>query len=81
MQTKKIQHKIPIVLYGKEFWDEVINFDVLVYRGVITKKDLGLIRFCDSPQEAYDYLISALLDATVSPTEEAIPCRMTSNDE
>ena len=57
IQTKKIKKTIPIVLYGKEFWENIVNWDYLVKVGTISKKDLKLFLICDSVTEAYDYLL------------------------
>ncbi len=60
VQTGKSRKKMTIVLYGKEYWDEVLNFDAMVRRGVISREDLKLFRFADSPKEAYEYLVREL---------------------
>ncbi len=53
IQTKKLTKKVPVILYGKEFWQAVINFDVLVEWGLISPDDLKLFRFADTPEEAF----------------------------
>ena len=55
-QTKKLESKILIVLYGSEFWKEILNFDALVRHGVISKSDLNLFRFADTPETALQIL-------------------------
>ncbi len=60
MQTKKIKKPLPVVVYGRKYWDEVIHFESLVEWGTISAKDLKLFRYCDTPQEAFDYLTSEL---------------------
>lgn len=60
LQTEKIRKKMSVVLYGSEFWKNVVNFDYLVDRGVISKEDLTLFRFFDDPQEAFEYLKDSL---------------------
>lgn len=55
-QTGKIDRKIPVILYGPSFWKEVINFDALVRHGMIAADDLALIRFADTPEEAFTLL-------------------------
>ncbi len=56
IQTGKIRKKMPIVVYGKSFWDEIVNFDKLAYYGMISRSDLSLIHFSETPQEAFEYL-------------------------
>ena len=56
IQTKKITKKIPIVLFGKEFWNSVINWNYLVECGTISKEDLDLFLITDSIEKAFEYL-------------------------
>ncbi|TGL87892.1 TIGR00730 family Rossman fold protein [Leptospira congkakensis] len=51
VQTGK-KSKIPILLYGKEFWTQVINFKKLAEMRLISEEDLDLFGFADSPEEA-----------------------------
>jgi uncharacterized protein (TIGR00730 family) len=60
MQTGKIRKHLPIVLFGKGYWNEVINFDALVKYGNINPQDLNLIYQTDSVDEAYSFLIDHL---------------------
>ncbi len=60
IQTGKIHKKMPIVVYGKEFWEKVININYLAEMGVIDPDDLYLIHFSDSPQEAFEYIKTEL---------------------
>ena len=62
MQTGKIRKRLPVVLFGTAYWDEVINFDALVKYGMINKEDLSLFRRTDSVDEAYDYLVAELTE-------------------
>ena len=52
IQTGKIK-PIPIVLFGKEFWQRVVNFEALVEEGVVSARDLGLVRFVETAEEAW----------------------------
>ena len=61
IQTGKIRKKMPVVVYGKSFWDEIIDFEKLVHFGTISRSDLGLIHFADSPNDAFEYLKSELI--------------------
>ena len=56
IQTKKITKKMPIVLYGNEFWEGFMNPEHLLKWGVISPEDLELFKICDSPEEAFEYL-------------------------
>ena len=60
VQTGKIKKNMPIVLFGKEFWDKVINFEALVEFGTISPGDLDLFLCTDSVDEAYQHLTSEL---------------------
>ena len=48
--------RMPIVLFGTEFWTKLIDFDYLAELGLISNEDLALIRFSDSAEEAWDYM-------------------------
>jgi len=56
MQTGKVLKKMPIVIYGSEYWNQVLNFDAMVEYGVISKADRELLHFCDTVDEAFEYL-------------------------
>ncbi len=56
LQTHKMGHRVTIVLYGSTFWKHAINFDYFLESGTISEEDLKLIRFADTPQEAFDIL-------------------------
>lgn len=56
IQTGKIGKKTPLVLYGKEFWDDVLDLDALVRWGTISEEDLELIHPASTPEEAFVYL-------------------------
>ena len=60
MQTKKLGKRLPIVVYGSEYWKQVIHFDAMLKYGTISKADLKLIQFCDTVDEAFDYLTEEL---------------------
>jgi len=58
IQTKKISRPLPIVLFGKKFWNSVINLKSFVKWGVICAEDLDLFLFTDSVDEAFAYVTS-----------------------
>jgi hypothetical protein len=53
LQTHKMGHRVTIVLYGSDFWKRAINFDYFLEAGTISEEDFKLIRFADTPQEAF----------------------------
>jgi uncharacterized protein (TIGR00730 family) len=60
VQTRKVDRPLPIVLYGDDYWNEVINLDALVRWGTISPKDLKLFRRADTPEEAFRILSTEL---------------------
>ena len=50
-QTRKLERDIPILLYGSEFWTDVIDFPALVRHGLIAAEDLKLFELVDDPDE------------------------------
>lgn len=56
VQTKKLKKQVSIVLYGSDYWRNVLNLDAMVEYGTISRADLRLFKFADSPEEAFGYL-------------------------
>lgn len=56
-QTQRMQ-KIPIVLFGREYWQQVINFKFMADEGVIADEHLELIQYADTPTEAWQIIAS-----------------------
>ena len=59
-QTEKLAKRICVVVYGKDYWDRVVNFQALVDAGTIAPKDLDLFHWANTPEEAFDYLCGDL---------------------
>ena len=60
IQTKKIKRTLPIVLFGKEFWNKLINFETLVEFGTISPEDLNLFHLSDQVEDAFQFITSNL---------------------
>jgi uncharacterized protein (TIGR00730 family) len=69
MQTRKLERHVPVLIYGTEFWNEVIDFDALVRHGMIAREDLELFYFADTPQAALEILTTEM----TSPPEPKTP--------
>lgn len=63
VQTRKVSKPLPIVVFGKEYWDDIINLEAMAKWGTISREDIKLLHFSDSPQEAFDYLKGRLEEA------------------
>lgn len=59
VQTKKVQ-PLPILIFGKAFWQKLVNFDFLVEQGMISAEDLSLFRYVETAQEAWDIINGSL---------------------
>jgi uncharacterized protein (TIGR00730 family) len=55
VQTGKVR-PLPILLFGREYWDRVVNFDAMVEEGVIAPHDLDLIHWSEDAEEAWDFI-------------------------
>jgi uncharacterized protein (TIGR00730 family) len=62
IQTEKIhKNDICILLYGEDYWREIIDFDALVKHKAISPEDLDLFVYCSDPQEAFTTLKDSLI--------------------
>ena len=59
-QTRKLSKKLLVILYGSEYWNEVLDLRPLVDWGAINEKDLDLLCHVDSPGEAFEELTKFL---------------------
>lgn len=66
IQTGKAP-RMPVVLFGTEFWNELINFETLARRGLISEGDLSLFAVCDDVDSAFRHLVSGLEPDAVPP--------------
>ena len=59
-QTQKLAKKILVVIYGREYWERLVNFQAFVDAGTISAPDLQLFKMVDTPEEGFDYLKDGL---------------------
>ncbi len=60
--TGKLHKKMPVVLFGNDYWDEVLNLDALVKFGTISSEDLDVIFKTDSVDTAFDHITHELTE-------------------
>jgi uncharacterized protein (TIGR00730 family) len=70
-QTRKLQRKVPVILYGSSYWAEVIDFDALLRHEMIDREDLDLFKKADDPASAFE-ILQASLGVEVAATTPAI---------
>lgn len=61
VQTNKAGKKIPIILFGEEFWRSIINFEKFEELGYISKEDLEIFHFCDKVEDARELIIREVM--------------------
>jgi hypothetical protein len=59
IQTRKVQ-PIPVLLFGRAFWERIINFDALVEAGTISAEDLKLFEYVETAEEAWEIISEAV---------------------
>ena len=66
-QTQKLAKRMCIVVYGKDYWDRVVNFQALVDAGTISPEDMQLFHWANTPEEAFDCLCEDLTRHHLEP--------------
>jgi uncharacterized protein (TIGR00730 family) len=66
-QTQKLENKTVLVLYGSEFWRDIVNFEALVKHGTISPEDLDLFQIADDPQTALAILQEGVTKLYLQP--------------
>jgi uncharacterized protein (TIGR00730 family) len=70
VQTDKLSKQIGIILYGSEYWNQVLHFGTMAEWGAISTKDINLIQRSDSPADAFELLRAHLVTHHLEPTTE-----------
>jgi len=78
VQTRKFARPIKILLFGPDYWNEILNFEALVRHGMISADDLGLFQFVDDPQTALRLLQEGLSPAEPSEIPDFASSRLPS---
>ena len=67
VQTDKLSKKIEVVLYGRDYWNQVLNFKPMAEWGAIGPHDRELLQRADTPQEACELLKKHLTEHHLTP--------------
>ncbi|MGA7967337.1 MAG: TIGR00730 family Rossman fold protein [Terriglobales bacterium] len=68
-QTEKLAKKIVVVIYGSEYWKKIMNFEAMADAGTISPQDLELFKFCDTPEESFEFLKENLTRYHLGPQQ------------
>ncbi len=60
MQTRKMRKHLPVVLFGSEYWREIINIDALIRHGMIDPMDVKLFHITDAVDDAFEHVTDSL---------------------
>jgi uncharacterized protein (TIGR00730 family) len=60
-QTRKLSKKLRVILYGTEYWDQILNLQPMLEWGAVSEADLGLLSRVDTPEAAFEELKAHLL--------------------
>ncbi|MAE27503.1 MAG: LOG family protein [Planctomycetota bacterium] len=70
VQTLKIKKRLPIVLFGTEYWNQILRFQPLIDYGTISPEDVDLFFRTDSVEEAFDFITKELTEHALAEPEE-----------
>jgi uncharacterized protein (TIGR00730 family) len=66
VQTQKVKKRIPIVLFGTEYWERVLDLEAMVDMGTIAPSDVLLVHRTDDVDDAYRFLVAELQQVEAS---------------
>ncbi len=70
VQTDKLSKKIGVILYGREYWEQVLDLKPMAEWGAIAEKDLELLHYADTPIDAFEQLRDHLIAHHLEPATE-----------
>jgi len=70
VQTDKLSKKIGVVLYGREYWEKVLDLQPMAEWGAIAEKDLELLHYADTPTDAFEFVRDHLIAHHLDPVSE-----------
>jgi len=67
MQTEKIKRRLPVILFGEEYWSQVLQFDVMEEFGLISPNNRKMVFMCDTAEAAFEHLKQWWLSHEAAP--------------
>ena len=67
VQTDKLSKKIGVILYGREYWDQVLRLEPMSEWGAIAEQDLDLLHYAETPGDAFEQLRDHLITQHLEP--------------
>jgi uncharacterized protein (TIGR00730 family) len=67
LQTGKLQRRNLILIYGRQYWDRVLNWQEMVRTGTINRREYGLLQFADTVDEAFNRIRTGLEEYHMAP--------------
>jgi uncharacterized protein (TIGR00730 family) len=67
VQTDKLSKKIDVILYGREYWEQVLDLKPMAEWGAVADRDLELLHYADTPGEAFERLQNHLITNHLEP--------------
>ena len=71
-QTEKLAKKIIVIIYGRDYWNRVLNLDALVEAGTISPEDRELFCYVDTPEEGFEMLKDSLTKYHLQPQQARV---------
>jgi uncharacterized protein (TIGR00730 family) len=66
-QTQKLSKQLCVIMYGRQYWEEILDLEPMAEWGAIGPKDLDLLQWVDSPAQAFDSLRDHLMTHHLVP--------------
>jgi uncharacterized protein (TIGR00730 family) len=68
VQTRKLSGPIQVILYGREYWDPILNLEPMLEWGAISDHEMHLLQRADTPRDAFALLKAHLTEHHITPT-------------
>jgi uncharacterized protein (TIGR00730 family) len=69
-QTQKLSNQMCVILYGREYWQQIFDLEPMADWGAIDRTDLDLLQWVDTPDQAFDRLKTHLMTHHLAPEAE-----------